>query len=98
MSKDTQTVAKLRFQTYDGGQVHVHDDSNGVKFIGNAKTFKKDVEQALTDLDKTDTGVAVIEGTSTNVLLLIKYDRMVQAVVNKDKDDVADIKKFLKGI
>jgi cell division protein FtsB len=78
MSKNTQDIAGLRFQKYDTGEVHIHDDVKNLKFIAKIDDFKKEVE----DFIKQDSdGATIIEGVSKERLLLIKEGKNVITVV-----------------
>jgi len=98
--KDTQEIAGFRFQKYDSGEVHVHDDKNSVKFIHkDATRFKSDAEQALKDLAQVDDGAAIIEGEPKGPdLMLIKTSNGIQVFVKKKDSEETKFKKFLKGL
>jgi len=101
MSKDTKTIAGLRFQKYSGGQVHVHDDARGAKFVGNASLFKKEVEQGLKDLKGVKAGVIPIVGTSNEVLYLLRDEensgKSIHAFVSS-KNMEKELKSFLGSL
>lgn len=92
-----QTIAKNRFQKYSNGEVHIHDDANNLKFVHkDAKVFKAEAEEILTEMQKLSEGAAVIEGT-TGSLVLAKHAGTIQAFVGK-ADEEKEIRKFLKTL
>jgi hypothetical protein len=94
--KDTQFIAGLRFQKYDTGVVHVHDDARNLKFMAKTKNFKKEIEEFIKQ--KGD-GAVVIDGTSKERLLLIKEGKKVIAIVLSDEHDVGpDLKGFWNSL
>ena len=70
MDKTSNSISGLRFQKYDSGEVHVHDDSKNIKFVSSTAEFKKDVKQAIKNL--LQDGAVIIEGTSKERLVLIR--------------------------
>jgi Ni,Fe-hydrogenase maturation factor len=96
MSKSNVTVSGLRFQKYDSGEIHIHDDSKKIKFISKASDFKNDVRDALKYL-KNDGAVAV-HGTSKEKLILIKEGKNFSAVVAEDQNISSELNKFVASL
>jgi len=92
-----KTISNLRYQTYTGGKLHIHDDAKRLKFVADAKTFKKDVEEALKDLKAAKGGAAQILGTSVEVVYLIQDGGKTFVVVAKDSDE-KELVNFVKGL
>lgn len=95
--KNSRTIKGLRFQKYDTGQVHIHDDANGIKFEADAKEFKKDVQESLKELKKTD-GVSIIEGGTNVKLYLLKDGKNLCAFVANDKSTEKEIETFIRTL
>ena len=96
MNKSNETINGLRFQKYDDGYVHVHDDSNGVKFELDADEFKEEFEEAMEDLEEDD-GVAKIKGSKNN-LYLCKDGRNFHAFVGTNTSIKTKLKTFVKSL
>jgi hypothetical protein len=99
MDKTNNTIAGLRFQKYDSGEVHVHDDSKNIKFVSSTAEFKKDVKQALKDLLASghygpQDGAVVIEGTSKERLVLIRDGKNLSASVISDQNIISELQSF----
>jgi hypothetical protein len=90
--KDTQDIAGLRFQKYDNGAVHIHDDSKNLKFVMNSKNFKRFVKEFLKMKGDATT---ILNGTSKERLLLVKEDKNIFAVVMPEQDILKDLNTFL---
>jgi len=98
MSKTTDTIAGLRFQVYpESNEVHVHDDQKSIKFIGNAKDFKKEVNEAMKSFAGS-AGAVLIKGTSKEQLCLVDDGKRVYASVVNDTDVTSDLIDFLKKL
>ena len=95
--KDSTTINGLRFQTYDTKVVHIHDDSHGVKFESDSSTFKKEMSDALKQLE-SDEGVVAIQGLKNTRFLVCKHGKNFNAVVVKDEDMKQQIEDFIKKI
>lgn len=95
MSKDTQNIAGLRFQKYDTGVVHVHDDARNLKFMAKTKEFKKEVEGFIKQ--KSD-GATIIDGTSKERLLLIKEGKNVLTVVLSEPKSTKEFNTFVDSL
>jgi hypothetical protein len=96
MNKDTDTIQGLRFQTYDSGEVHVHDDNRGLVFKANGKDFKTEVEAALKELKDRD-GAFAITGDTDEILYLVRDKKNLSTFVAKG-DVSSDLKKFIKKL
>lgn len=60
----------------NNSDVHIHDDTKSLKFIAKKDIFKKDVEAAIKDLNKTkNDGLVKIEGSSGKVYILKENQR-----------------------
>jgi len=92
--KNSETVGELRFQNYSNGEVHIHDDSHNLKFVGTKKDFKYKVEDALADLQGTD-GIIKIEGKSPEVLYLCKDGRNFHIFVAKNSTKKRNLETFV---
>lgn len=97
MNKNSTTVSELRFQDYENGDVHIHDDSHNLKFVANQDDFKEQMEIALEDLKTTD-GIIKIEGTSKEVLYLLKEGRSFHVFVAGGKSKKKELEKFVDGL
>ena len=95
--KNSTTVEELRFQDYSNGEVHVHDDSHSLKFVGTKKDFKKKVEDALQQLKKSD-GIIKIEGKSKEVLYLCKDEKSFHVFVAGTGNKRRKLTNFIKGL
>jgi hypothetical protein len=96
MDKETKNIAGMRFQKYDTGVVHVHDDARCLTFQAKTKDFKKEVEEFLKQ--KGD-GATVIEGTSKEKLLLIKEGKEVtRAIVLPEPKSMKDFNTFIDSL
>jgi hypothetical protein len=96
MDKDTKNIAGLRFQKYDTGVVHVHDDARSLVFQAKTKDFKKEVEGFLKQKGE---GAIVIEGTSKEKLLLIKGPKEVTiAIVLSEPKSMKDFNVFIDSL
>jgi len=71
--KDTVSISGLRFQKYDNGTIHIHDDSRNIKFIGSSENFRNDVQYAFDEL-MGEEGIIEIKGTTETSLYLGKND------------------------
>lgn len=80
-----------------GNDIHVHDDSRKLKFTQDKASFKKDLEEALKDLEVTD-GVVLITGTSGQNLCIGARNGKTFAVLVDDTDLRADLKSFIVGV
>lgn len=94
-SKDSTTINNLRFQKYDSGVVHVHDDKQGVKFEMKAQDFKVEVEDIMKELSKCD-GAVRITGNTNVSLFLLKQDNKLTCVVAQEKDTEKELATFIK--
>lgn len=92
-----KTSHGLRYQTYSGGQLHIHDDAKSLKFVANTKAFKKDVEEALKDLKAAHGGAIQIVGTSIEVLYLIQDSGKTFILVAKNSDE-KELKDFVRSL
>jgi Neuraminidase (sialidase) len=94
--KDTQNISGLRFQKYDTGVVHIHDDARSLTFLAKTKDFKKEVEGFFKQ--KGD-GAVIIDGTSKEKLLLMREDKKITAVVLPDQQDIGtELKGFFNSL
>ncbi len=93
--KDTQNIAGLRFQTYDTGVVHIHDDARNLKFTAKTKGFKKAVKDFIKR--KGDEG-ALLQGTSTERLFLAKEGKKIFAIVLHEQDIAKDLNSFVDSL
>lgn len=89
------TVGGLRCHI-NNGEVHIHDDTKSLKFKADSVSFKTDVEDALTQLSKTD-GIVKIDGTSKESLCLVQDGKNFFMFVTTDKGMKTDLKAFLKS-
>lgn len=92
MDKTSNNIAGLRFQKYDSGEVHVHDDSKGIKFVSSTAGFKKDIKQAIKDL--LQDGAVVIEGTTKERLVLIRNNKNFSASVINNQNIISELHSF----
>ena len=92
MDKTNNTIAGLRFQKYDSGEIHVHDDSKNIKFVSSTAEFKKDVKQAIKNLLRD--GAVVIEGTSKERLVLIRDGNNLNASVIGNQNIISELQSF----
>ena len=96
-TKNSNTVGELRFQDYSSGEVHIHDDSHKLKFIGNKGDFKHDVNEAMKEL-KTDDGIVKIKGTSNEVVYLCRDGNDFHVFVAGKTDKKKELEKFVNGL
>lgn len=95
--KDSTTISELRFQKYDSGVVHIHDDNQRIKFEKNADDFKKEAEGYLQQFKKSD-GVGKISGKNKINLFLIKEGSKLNCAVVKEKSMQKEVEKFVEGL
>ncbi len=94
MSKISDTINGLRFQIYDTtGEIHIHDDAKGLKFIGDRKEFKEDFSSALKDLSKKPSTI-LIQGKSDEQLCLINDGSKYSVSVIKLTNLIGDLRTF----
>jgi len=93
-NKDQDTIGRLRFQSYQNGNIHVHDDAAGTKFIGNQRDFKSSIEDAFKDLEISE-GVVKVEADSGDDLYIIKDGKNYGAFVAGKKSIKTELKSFV---
>lgn len=100
-----QTLNGLRLHI-NGGEVHVHDDSKGLKFTSARAIFKHQVSEAVEELDKFKGDcVTKIDGSSSTLvkgkvstsLCIAKYSGKFFIFLTDNSSSKAGIKNFLKG-
>jgi len=97
MGKTSDSVGDLRFQHYDSGEIHIHDDSHGLKFVADGDDFKEQVEEIFENLEDTD-GIVKIKGTSKEVLYICKEGGNFHMFVAKNGSKKSELKKFLRKL
>lgn len=93
--KDTIKICGLRFQKYDNGTVHIHDYARNIKFIGESKAFKNDVQGAFEELLE-EQGIIEIKGTSGVSLYIGKDGNSYFAFLKYIENTKTQIQDFLK--
>jgi hypothetical protein len=69
--KSEREIAGLRFQQYEAGKIHIHDDTKKLKFESTVDSFKKEISIALNALKKKNGAIAIL-GDNSVVLYLIR--------------------------
>lgn len=72
------------------GEAHIHDDAKDLKFSMESAAFRKEAEDALDTLKKSD-GIAEIPGDGKNSLCIMRSGRIISIFV---KDNVSIKQKF----
>lgn len=81
----------------NNGEVHIHDDGRTLKFYMGADDFKKEVNDALDSLRRTD-GVIPIKGKGTTELFIVSKDGDFSMFLHGGADCVHDLKSFVNTI
>jgi hypothetical protein len=92
MDKTNNNIAGLRFQKYDSGEIHVHDDTKNIKFISSTTEFKKDIKQAIKNL--LQDGAVIVEGTSKEQLVLIRNGKNFSATIIDNQNIISELHSF----
>lgn len=94
------TIRNLRFHV-NNGEIHVHDDNRSIKFVKDAAAFKKEVQDAIDNLEGTE-GITAIDGMGIPDLCIGKHDGKLFMFIHGDglREDVlqSDLKSFLRSI
>lgn len=80
----------------NSGQVHIHDDKSGSKFILNASLFKKEITDSFKQLQKKE-GIIRIAGNTSNCLYLLKDGNSYEMFIGGPSIK-SDLQKFIRGI
>jgi hypothetical protein len=84
-----ERVSGLRWHL-SNGEAHMHDDAKGLKFKMESTAFKKEAEDALDMLKKSD-GIVEIPGDGKDSLCIMRSGRTISVFV---KDSVSIKQKF----
>ena len=96
-SPKNQTVVNgFRFQKYDHGEIHIHDDSKKIKFEASCSDFKKELSNAMSALKEVSDGAYLINGC-TNDLLLVKNHNKISFVITNGNFE-KDLSNFLNTL
>lgn len=95
--KDCTTINGLRFQKYDNGTVHIHDDKQGIKFEGKTFDFKGELQEVMKEMEQVD-GAVRITGTTNVSLFLLKQDKKLTCVLAAEKDTEKELATFVRGL
>jgi hypothetical protein len=88
----------LRFHE-NSGKVHIHNDSENIKFELSTKLFKQKIQQALNDLETTD-GIIKISGETKVELYIIKDSSRFLIFLSDSSTSYnnAYLTEFIKGL
>lgn len=91
------TLLGLRMHI-SNGDVHVHDDKNSLKFTMKKDSFKSEIEDAFSYLEKNE-GVISLEGINNVNLCIGKRDNKHFVFIMNGKDSVKkELETFIKGL
>ncbi len=91
-----ETINGLRIHE-SKGEVHLHDDSKGLKFYMDSDLFKEEAEGALKQLGKTD-GIVEIDGESKNSLCIMKSGRVLSLFIKDSSSIKTKLQSFLRKL
>lgn len=90
-------ISGLRFHISDG-EAHAHDDSKGLKFSMASSKFKKEVESAVSQMEKSkQDGMIRIQGKTSSDLCLVKDSGNIFAFLTDKKGIKGKLLTFAKG-
>lgn len=89
-------ISGLRLHVSEGN-VHIHDDSKSLKFIEKKDLFKKELNTALKDLEKSKNGGMVKVEGATGALYLSKENKIYSIFLAGNTSIKTQLETFLKG-
>lgn len=96
--KNSNNIDGFRFQAYDTGVIHIHDDKNNVKFIKSSKEFKTELKEALDDLEKNDGLVEIKSDSGPNLYVWSIGSKTMFSLSDPGRGTKLDLTNFLKSI
>ena len=88
------TINGLRFHE-NAGEVHVHDDAKGLKFVTDKNTFRQDYEDMVKDMIE---GIAWIEGKTKARLFIMKEGKNHLVFLAEGKNNKKALDNFVGNL